>query len=144
MTKSVLMLIVLMVATSAFAGQTKPGSQCGLTDGYDSDSFEDVGTLTSVYPGAKLTKLQAKQIVAAAKKLAGGEDVGEIASLKSAIETLMESSEARDVYVGNQRVNGQVVTTVTYFPGGNPVGVIFKKGTTQAIAEIQDSSVVCK
>lgn len=139
-----LVLATLTIAGHAHADARTYGSQCGLLDGYDSDAFENVGEQKSITHEAKYTKLEMEQIVIAAKKLAGELNDKPIATLKDAVEALTQGSEGGEAEIGTQHVNNQDVTVVIYYPGGNPVGAIFAKGTTHALAQIQDSDVVCE
>jgi hypothetical protein len=119
-------------------------NNCGLPDGFDSDTYEDVGEMKSLVPGVKLNKIEKAQAVITARSEANSiQDDVKIASAVDAVKYLSESSEGGDAYIGQQQTNDTVYDVVLYYPGGNPVGVIFVKGTTEVKGYIEDSSVVC-
>lgn len=119
------------------------GAQCGLTDGFDSDSFEEIGDATEIALGGTFTDLEKQQIIQAVQSLAG--EAGETAALTldDSIKYLNESSEGGEAYLQTNVVNGVDYTVLLYYPGGNPVGIVFEKGTLTEIAHIEDSDVVC-
>jgi hypothetical protein len=121
----------------------RTGEYCGLTQGFD-DSLEDLDTSVTVEAGAKFTKLQARQIIEAARIMAAPWDQEKPEpNLKASIDYLVEASEGGEVYLKEAVAENVKYTYLIFYPGGNPYGVIFKKGTLSDVAHIQDSDIVC-
>lgn len=128
------LLLFTLLGLSAQA-RTELGSQCGLID--FADDFELSEDLSlDLTENSKLTPLQKKQVLATV-------DSNEPISVKEALKWLVESSEGGDVYYSSGKFEGRAYQVVKYYPGGNPVGAIFKKGSTRPLAFISDSDILC-
>ena len=54
-----------------------------------------------------------------------------------------EGSEGGDVYLKNFTYLGEKYTDVLSYPGGNPVGTIYKYGSSKPFATNGDGSISC-
>lgn len=147
--KNHFILLSLCLSISAFA-TSRLGSKCGLTDSMGEEGWEKVGKWTELSRAtdekiSKLPTLMKQQLIITAKEEAARfkEEV-EIKNTLDAVKYLRENSEAGDLYLQDQRVKGKVYTEVVHFPGGNPYGAIFAKGSLRVIAFNQDDTLYCK
>lgn len=133
-------------------GDHKPGSQCGLTDEKNDTTWTKTKSLfVSEWKEEKVKQLDTltkQQLIIAAKDLTKGED-GFATEIKikttwDAINALRENSEGEDVAVEYYSVNNLSMTQVVFYPGGNPVGVLFKTGTKKIYATNSDDHIECR
>jgi len=144
--KSVVLALVLSV-TPAFASEDL-GHACGLTDAKDASWKVNKRIGLSRDVEEKVANLDTKtkqQIIIAANHF--GPDFGAEGKFKStleAVEFMRGNSEGGDMDVMYYTVNGRRFTEVLHYPGGNPVGVLFKTGSRTIVAENGDDTIVCK
>ncbi len=138
-----LMSLTLAVAGSSMAHADDELTFCGLPESSSDDRMVDLpgsidlgrATKTDV---EELDSLTRQQLVIAARTLG----INAHGTWQAVLE-FRDASEAGDLYVGHFRVGRDRFTRISYYPGGNPGGVIFKKGTRTAIATIDDSTLSC-
>ena len=132
-------------------GSSRLGSKCGLTDDKN-DSWARTKSLNiSTWSDARISELPTltkQQIIIAAKDLTEGPDGLaadiEIKNTIDAVKVLRQNSEGGDVYVMYYKVNRLDITEVLHYPGGNPVGIIFKTGSKRIHAENGDDTIICR
>ncbi len=138
----------IMILGLGFSIQASAAGTCNLPDGYDEDSYSQKESL-HVTGSTDLDSVQAGQIIILARHVnkAVPEDQ-ELHALSEAVRYLMEGSEGEDVYlnleIAQTKPNPTEVDTAIFYPGGNPVGLIFEKNTTNIIGQIDDSTVRCR
>ena len=143
-------IFAAFLALNAF-GSSKLGSKCGLTDAKD-DSWTTTKTLNiSKWSDARISELPTltkQQVIITAKDLTQGPTgLATEIDIKNAIDAvtvLRENSESGDVYIKYYDVKRLAVTEVLLYPGGNPVGIIFKTGSKRIHAENGDDTVTCR
>ena len=123
------------------------GKNCGLTDTYgrgDGEtpwSFSEESKLSlgsmSDEELKKLPELVEYQLSVLNKT----EPEGDILAL---VKNLKEGSEAQEVYLQDFTYNNVEYTDAVFYPGGNPVGAIFKKSTYEVVAYNGDGDIVCE
>ena len=135
--------VTLVISTLAQAASSAP---CRLHD--SADDYQDSKRGKWVQQIDDLSKLEQKRVLITAldmaKQNAEFEEKVVIETPADALKYLKDGSEGGDVYVGAVMADNQVYSVVRYYPGGNPVGLIFRPHTTKVIGEIQDSSVNCR
>ncbi len=137
----------LLVGTAGHAASKLPGSRCGLIDFADDLSdytvaMVDLGEL-SPKELARISPVTASQIILTARDYSQfAEDSVQLDSVEEAVKYLLKVGY--DAHLVTVRINAKPYRIVKHFPGDNPCGLIFKLGETQAVAEIQDSDVICK
>jgi hypothetical protein len=144
---SVLLTLSLIATGSTFASSAFASdelSECGLPKYSGSDLMIDVPGTISLNDASKqdvqdLDSLSRQQLFLAGKILS----YQDLKGTWDAVVSLREASEANDLAIAHFRVGSQRFTQVIHYPGGNPVGVIFKKGTRTAVAVIGDSDIDC-
>lgn len=137
----------LMISNLVYA-DFLPGSKCGLSDDADADSW-------TLMPGNRyalsrantqringLPTLLRHQLVIAAKSAANGEV--EINNALDAVNYLRHNSDSSTLDVYDFRFNGNEFTQIKHYPGDNPYGFIFKRGTKNLFAYNEDGSVRCR
>lgn len=132
--KTLFSLLLFSMIGLAAQAHTIYGSECGLIDA--ADDFTVQGSHWDLDKHSKLTSLQGRQVKATL------EDSSQMTS-KEALMALIESSESGDVSYETGLFQGKYYDVVRYYPGGNPYGAIFAKGSDRPIAFIQDSDLVC-
>ncbi len=127
---------IIMIVGLLFSVATMAAPVCDFP--YDLAEEEGVVELRSlsIEPSTTLTALQQKQVITTASKFAGRN-----LSLKAAIKSLKNNSEGGDLTLMIFSFKGVVYSIVEYYPGGNPVGLVFKG--TEIVAERQDGDMVC-
>lgn len=125
------------------------GSKCGLVDFSGDNSIVDIGRGLRLNKASQLSALGRAQVIATARNYNGdavayGEDSVALLGAQQAIDYLNGGSEGAESYLRDFHIRGEVFTQVIFYPGGNPVGAIFEKGSSEILAEIQDSDIVCK
>lgn len=128
---------LLMVSMMSFAAQARTayGSECGLIDFADDFQLSPVKTQT-LSEKSKLSSLQQQQVLNMAPEM-------KTMSIHEALAYLVEGSESGDVYYEAGSFQGKQYQVIRYYPGGNPYGTIYLKGSTEPLAYIQDSDLVC-
>ncbi len=131
--------IALIIFSSVLSNFAVAAQNCDFS-GYLSDDrgIRKLGTLM-LNEDSKLTTAQANEVMYAAINLEGA--VARGLTPKKAITALSDNSEAGDLYYMTMKKRGQVYTMVKYFPGGNPVGFIFKNSV--AVAKLSDDDASC-
>lgn len=130
---------VTRVQLSALAGR-----YCGLSDiwggeAYQPWKFDDQKTLDlRTMPFAELRKLS-EHTKAQLRKVAES-DHGDIVKV---VGYLKDSSEGGEVYVREFEFRGQQFDAVEFYPGGNPYGLIFERGSFEPVASNGDGSISC-
>ena len=119
---------------------------CGLPDAYDSTDYDTViGSSKAVKKDTKLTDIEGVQILVTARTQAKrNSDHTRINTTAEAIKYLKNNSESNDLYVQQEKANGKIYSVVLYWPGGNPVGLVFELNTSSVVGYIEDSTVYCK
>ena len=148
--KTLSIIFTLFLALNSF-GSTRFGSKCGLTNAKDESWTRTKSFNISSWSDARITGLPTltkQQIIIAAKDLTKGPD-GLVADIEikttiDAVNVLRGNSEGGDVYVMYYKVNRLDVTEVLHYPGGNPVGIIFKTGWKRIHAENGDDTITCR
>ena len=129
----------------SFAANTF-GSACGLVDSNDEQiqEVDDVGK-DLMRDELVLTPTQKGQIIIAANELLVSEGAGVSRYLKTgaALGALRKFGNGTLIWTQVQ-IKGQPYDEVLAMPGENPVGVLFRAGTLQVMAQINDSDVICK
>jgi len=140
------LLLVLFFGINASAAYI-PGSECGLTD-MTSDDWEFSHTYELSNADANqinaLPTLTKQQLIIAAKDTASRFSKVKINNTVEAVEFLRHNSDARSLSVENFAYRGERFTQVLHFPGDNPYGVIFERGTRHVVAYNSDDSISCK
>jgi len=143
--KSVLLALTL-IAQPLFAGEL--GSACGLTDNKD-DSWKRTKSIglsrADEEKVANMDTLTKQQVIIAANYFS--KQWGEPQKFKStwdAVVYMRGNSEGGDMDVMYYNVNGGRFTEVLHYPGGNPVGVIFKTTSRRIHATNGDDTIECK
>ena len=142
--KSIISVVVVSFAMSLPAVAATAKRTCNIPESFDSDTYEDVGDQKSIFEKMQLSRTEAVQILIAARHEADTKSSSKIKNASDAISYLKDASEGGDALIGYQQANGVVYSVVLYYPGGNPVGVIFAKDSTRVVGYIEDSSVECK
>ena len=57
---------------------------------------------------------------------------------------LNKESEAIPMRSLQANFNGFAYDLIVYYPGENPVGTIFRQGSNQIVAVVQDSDIICR
>jgi hypothetical protein len=120
------------------------GAQCGLSDSWGGDdsewNFNEKRELAvdrmSAAKLRKLPKVTQSQLIFTVGEKANNDVV-------TAVKLLKSWSEAEEVYVKYFEFKGVKYASVLYYGGGNPVGYIFKDGSSKPIAENGDDSISC-
>lgn len=141
--KNLIATITVLVASQiAMAGQGRMNTCLP----YDLPEEKGVKIVHSmeIKETSELTSLQAKQVWALANHWAQVADYdGGYNSLKHAIRVLRADSEMQDDLAWQVfKYKGEAYNRVVFYPGGNPVGLIFKNG--RLFAEQSDGDITCK
>ncbi len=144
-----LFTLITVIALNLFAAErTKFGSECGLAD--DINDLKEVGRFISLDHASdtkinSLPTITKQQLIITAKDIAA--DFGHREPIKTtldAVSVLRSFSEGGGLSVQDYLSKGVRYTSVQFYPGGNPVGLIFKAGTRHAVASNGDETLTCK
>lgn len=147
--KAIVSIVTVLVLVSQAQAARQLGNkqshkayQCGLTSSMETDDIIKVGKSKEIKPGAQFNDLEKQQIVIAAREMYGDQE--EITGTTQAAALLV--SAGYEAYISHFRVgnNETLFTQIIHYPGDNPVGVIFLKGTTKVVAYNNDGSTECK
>jgi hypothetical protein len=134
--KSLMLMISLLFSFTALAAPV-----CDFP--YDLAEEEGVKELSwvGIDASTRLTALQQKQVIETAKRMSD-ERVPARPTLKWAINSLSSNSEGGDITMMIFRFRGSVYTIIQSYPGGNPVGVVYKG--LEAVALRSDGDLSCE
>ncbi len=146
-----LLLISVSLLPFELKAADRSGSDCGLTDFRNVDEWLSLGeqqilTQMTDQELSRLATLTKQQLIITAKEETKARDTNPavIKNVVQAVKYLRENSESEDVHVTLYKVNKLVVTEIAFWPGGNPYGYVFLRGTTRLIALNQDDEVSCR
>jgi hypothetical protein len=149
------LLVILAIAAFTASASARPqrhlkyGSKCGLVDFSGDSAIVDIGLSKRLTKATQLNLLARQQVMAAARQsnsdaVKYGVDSVALLGAQAAIDFLNAGSEGEESYIQDFHIRGEVFTRVLSYPGGNPVGVIFEKGSSEILAQIEDSDIICK
>ena len=141
-TKTILIAISLVFGFSQ-AHAWDSGDQCGLVESWGSDQLKVVRSL-DLRKEHNLTELQSWQLIRAAHYLVVEPRYNfpvVVDSPQKAIDLLRNHSSGRELYMHFARFSGVIHTVVSFYPGDNHSGAIFKG--TKIVGEIGDDDIAC-
>ena len=135
MKKAILVSITLLLSQLSYG--YKATSECDLVSTDFANEDAKLVRSISVDSAEKLTELQAWQV----SELAEGLDEydSDFHDINDAIEMMNESQG--DLTIGIYRIGGRIYSRVTYFPGDNEFGLVFKG--RELIGQISDGDLLC-
>lgn len=151
MTKTLLVSMTLVLtASAAWADialpprtKTQYGSACGLIDSADNLELNRA-KVQKLTLNTRMSKLVGNQILVTAQEgIDAYIDQRPLDNATEGIQALVRWSEGGDVYREVGSFQGRKLEIIRYYPGGNPAGLIFNRGSVKPIASIQDSDIVC-
>jgi hypothetical protein len=134
-----------MIASIAHA-QTRWGSECGLTDMKD-ETWVEISKYQNLalYSEGQIRQLATvtkQQVIITAKEFAKASE--EKIPINNTLDAVNYLKPNQGPYISNFLVNGEEYTEVLSYPGDNPVGMIFKRGSTVVVATNNDDSIECR
>jgi len=134
--------ILTAISVNAFA---KAGSACGLTDSKDETWAINLSMDLSTVPNSyihRIPKRTKQQIIITAKEFSKHAEHG--TAINNTIDAVNYLRQFDGPYIEDIIVNDVIYTEVRTYPGDNPVGLIFKHGSTTIVAENGDDSITCR
>lgn len=126
MKKLVTVIAVLALSQLAQARQTQCERLADALQSSNSEELVEEVRSFQVKSSQNLTSLQIKHVWDLAKYQEENMDYDGYEDIDQAIDVLRDDSEGGDLIYSVMRFEDEVFTAITFWPGGNPVGLVFK------------------
>jgi hypothetical protein len=133
--------LLTAIHSPASASVSYGGEACGLVDDLSDEALHTLQS-RSVETVDDLTPLQKRFVVLTARHYVQyDQDMALPKNAKDAIKLLKEGSEGGDLSADVLKIHGQIYSLILFYPGGNPVGLIFSG--MDPIASVSDGDIGC-
>jgi hypothetical protein len=133
--------LLTSIHSPASASVSYGGEACGLVDDLSDDALHTLQS-RNVETVDDLTPLQKRFVVLTARNYLGdSQDDISIENATDAVSYLQQVSEGGDLSADVLKIHGQIYSLILFYPGGNPVGLIFSG--MDPIASVSDGDIGC-